>query len=367
MESEEEASDAGEMEVDDEPVVKSTGGLKTGGFDWTGDALNTNDGAASESEAEDAAPKKRKSKKAEIKVDMTGDLDKYGPRSVSDFERQLLGQPNNSGLWIQYMAFQLQLSEIQKARDIAERALRSIHIRETEEKANVWIALLNLEVEYGDEDRLEEVFKQACQVQDPLDMHEKMASIYIDSGKHDKADATFERMVGNKTFRASPEVWLNYATFLMDTLQAPARARALLSKALQSVPTPEHRLLTAKFAALEFRSQYGDAERGRTIFEGLVTEYRKWSSGWDMWLDIERSRVSHAEGTDAKKDAIAKTRSLFERTSKTKMKKRRAKFVFKKWLEFEEKEGGEKEVEKVKTIAREFVERLQAAGEDGDE
>jgi rRNA biogenesis protein RRP5 len=367
MESEDDVSEADEMEVDDEPLQKSTGGLKTSGFDWTGDALDANNGAVSESEHEGAAPKKRKNKKAEIKVDMTGDLDKYGPRSVSDFERQLLGQPNNSGLWIQYMAFQLQLSEIQKARDIAERALRTIHIRETEEKANVWIAWLNLEVEYGDEDRVEQVFKQACQVQDPLEMHEKMASIYIDSGKHDKADATFERMVGNKTFRASPDVWLNYATFLMDTLQAPARARALLFKALQSVPTPEHRLLTAKFAALEFRSQQGDAERGRTIFEGLVTEYPKWSSGWDMWLDIERSRVSHAEAVDAKKDAIAKTRALFERISKTKMKKRRAKFMFKKWLEFEEKEGGEKDVERVKGIAREFVERLQAAGGGEDE
>ncbi|KJX99286.1 rRNA biogenesis protein RRP5 [Zymoseptoria brevis] len=368
IESEEEFSDADGMEVDDEPAVKLTAGLKTNGFDWTGDALDTDKGAASESEHEGPAPKKRKSKKAEIKVDLTGDLDKYGPRSVSDFERQLLGQPNNSDLWIQYMAFQLQLSEIQKARDIAERALRTIHIRETEEKANVWIAWLNLEVEYGDEDRMEEVFKQACQVQDPLEMHEKMASIYIDSGKHDKADATFERMVGNKTFRASPDVWLNYATFLLDTLQAPARARALLSKALQSVPTREHRLLTAKFAALEFRSQHGDAERGRTIFEGLVSEYPKWSSGWDMWLDIERARVAHAENAEAKKDAIVKTRALFERISKTKMKKRRAKFTFKKWLEFEEKEAGEKEVEKVKKMAKEFVERLQAAGgDDGDE
>ncbi|KAK5140746.1 rRNA biogenesis protein rrp5, partial [Rachicladosporium monterosium] len=172
-----------EMDVDEDVVTKATSGLETAGFDWTGDNFggDTN-GGVSDSEPDTAATKKRKRTKPEIKVDMTGDLDKYGPRSVSDFERQLLGQPNDSGLWIQYMAFQLQLSEVQKARDIAERALRTIHIRESEEKANLWIAWMNLEVEYGDEERVEEVFKQACQVQDPLEMHEKLASIYIDSG-----------------------------------------------------------------------------------------------------------------------------------------------------------------------------------------
>ncbi|KAI7685788.1 nucleic acid-binding protein, partial [Hortaea werneckii] len=257
----------------------------------------------------------------------------------------------------------LQLSEIQKAREIAERALRSIHIREVEEKANIWIAWMNLEVEYGDDERVEEVFKQACQVQDSLEMHQKLASIYIDSGKHDKADGIFERIVANKSFRASPEVWLNYASFLMDRVNEPARARALLSRSLQSVPSNEHRPLTAKFAALEFRTETGDPERGRTIFEGLVTEFPKWTVGWDMWTDLELSRLTHTESADVKKEQKEKVRSLLERSANQKIKKRRAKFLFKKWLEFEEKEGGSKEVERVKGLAKEFVEGLQGKDE----
>ena len=358
-----EVEDADEMD-EDKPTL--TSGLKAGGFDWTGDSLGPAvNGAASDSEIDIPTIKKRKRHKPEIKVDLTGDLDKYGLRSTSDFERQLLGQPNDSGLWVQYMAFQLQLSEVQKAREIAERALRTIHIREVEEKANVWIAWLNLEVEYGDEERVEEVFKEACQVQDSLEMHEKLASIYIDSGKPDKADAIFGKIVGNKTFRASPEVWLNYANFLFDTLKAPLRARSLLSRALQSVPTNEHRLLTAKFAALEFRSAQGDAERGRTIFEGLVSEWPKWYSGWDMWLDLERSRIGHAKSEDARAEAREKVRALFERIASQKMKKRRAKFIFKRWLEFEEADGNAKNVERVKVLAKEYVEAQQAKG--GDE
>ncbi|TKA76463.1 hypothetical protein B0A55_06103 [Friedmanniomyces simplex] len=352
-----------EMDVDEDVATKPTSGLKTAGFDWTGENFGGEaNGAVSDSEPDAAATKKRKRTKPEIKVDMTGDLDKYGPRNLSDFERQLLGQPNDSGLWIRYMAFQLQLSEVQKARDVAERALRTIHIRESEDKANVWIAWMNLEVEYGDEERVEEVFKQACQVQDPLEMHEKLASIYIDSGKYGRADAIFERVVANKAFRASPDVWLNYATFLMDTMKDPARGRSMLSRALQSIPSNEHRLLTAKFAGLEFHSSHGDPERARTIFEGLITEWPKWSSGWDMWVDLERSRLGQVADEDGKREAREQVRVLYERMAAQKMKKRRAKFVFKRWLEFEEGEGNVKGVDRVKRLAREFVEALVATG-----
>ncbi|KAK4963714.1 rRNA biogenesis protein rrp5 [Elasticomyces elasticus] len=366
VQSDDEGEQADEMDVDGDVPAKPTSGLKTAGFDWTGESFGAaTNGNVSDSEPDTAATKKRKNKKPEIKVDMTGDLDKYGPRSVSDFERQLLGQPNNSGLWIQYMAFQLQLSEIQKARDIAERALRTIHIRETEEKANIWIACMNLEVEYGDDERVEEIFKQACQVQDPLEMHEKLASIYIDSGKYGRADAIFERIVANKAFRASPDVWLNYATFLMGNMKDPARGRSMLSRALQSIPKEKNRPLTAKFAGLEFHSSQGDPERGRTIFETLIEQWPTWSSGWDMWVDLERSRLSQITTADEKLEAKEQIRTLYERMTAQKMKKRRAKFVFKRWLEFEEKEGGPKTVERVKTFAKEFVERLQATG--GDE
>ena len=365
-EDDEDSAEVDGMDIDDGVSAKPTTGLKTSGFDWTGDSFGaTVNGAASDSEPEASATKKKRRHKPEIKVDMTGDLDKYGPRSVSDFERQLLGQPNNSALWVQYMAFHLEQNELQKVRDIAERALRTIHIRELEEKSKIWIAWLNLEVEYSDEETVEEVFKRACQVQDPVDMHEHLAAIYINAKKQDKANAVFERMVANKEFRASPALWLNYATFLLNNFNDAARARSMLSRSLQSVPTNEHRLLTAKFASLEFHSKHGDPERGRTIFEGLFSEWPKWSSGWDMWVDLEQARLSHVatkgskEQKEERKEGREKVRALYERMAGQKMKKRRAKFVFKRWLEFEEKEGDAKGVERVKGLAREFVEGMK--------
>ena len=173
-------------EDDATPITKSTAGLSTGGFDWTGETIaQENIDALSETDGEQAQTKKKRRRKAEIKIDRTGDLDANGPQSIADFERLLMGQPNSSVLWLSYMAFQLQLSEVAKARDIAERAIKTINIREEAEKMNVWVALLNLENTYGTDDSLDEVFQRACQYNDAQEIHERMISIHIQSGKND--------------------------------------------------------------------------------------------------------------------------------------------------------------------------------------
>lgn len=51
------------------------------------------------------------------------------PQTADDFDRLLLGNPDSSILWLQYMAFHLQATEIEKARAVAERALKTISFR----------------------------------------------------------------------------------------------------------------------------------------------------------------------------------------------------------------------------------------------
>ncbi|KAI9757772.1 MAG: rRNA biogenesis protein rrp5, partial [Candelina submexicana] len=324
-------------------------GLSTGGFDWTGGLFDQDD-QRNRSEPDDETPempRKKKKKKPEIKVDRTGDLDAHGPQSVADFERLLLGQPDSSYLWLRYMAFQLQLSEVLKAREIAERAIRSINIREEVEKMNVWIALLNLENTYGSDETVEEVFKRACQYNDPQEIHERLISIYIQSGKTEKADELFQAMI--KKFSQAPKVWINYATFLFDTLASPDRARALLPRAMQSLPQYAHLELTSKFAQLEFRSPNGDPERGRTIFEGLLDTFPKRLDLWNVLLDLE-----------IKQGDKEQVRRLFGRVTSSKLKSRKAKFFFKRWLDYEEKQGDKKSIENVKARAAEYVRQQEA-------
>jgi rRNA biogenesis protein RRP5 len=149
----------------------------------------------------------------------------------------------------------------------------------------------------------------------------------------------------------TPTYWSNYANFLMTTLDKPDAARELLKRATQSLPTHEHRHIITLFGALEFKSPNGDIERGRTTFEGLVETYKKRWDIWDMYLDLELTK-----GKDHKEADKEKARALFERMTKESMRPRRAKYVFKRWLKFEEHWGNAKGVKKVQILAQEYVE-----------
>lgn len=161
----------------------------SGGFHWSG--INTqpgedfaSDSSSNESEGEGQASKKKRRRK-EIEQDLTADMHTKTPESNADFERLLLGSPNSSYLWIQYMSFQLQLSEINKAREIARRALRTINFREEQEKLNVWIALLNLENVYGTDETLETAFKEAARANDSKTIHLRLALVFDQTDKHE--------------------------------------------------------------------------------------------------------------------------------------------------------------------------------------
>lgn len=167
------------------PVLKIQGG-----FQWSGDipqggADNTGSSEDSDTDEEQSGKKKRRKKKKQIEVDLTADMHSKTPSSTSDFERVLLGSPNSSYLWIQYMSFQLQLSEIEKAREIAKRALNTINFREEREKLNVWIAFMNLENVYGNDETLESVFKDAARHCEPKTVHLRLASILEESSKEE--------------------------------------------------------------------------------------------------------------------------------------------------------------------------------------
>lgn len=168
-----------------------------------------------------------------------------------------------------------------------------------------------------------------------------------------KADELFQAMTKKKSFTPDPKLWLNYANFLFDTMSSPDRGRELLDRAMKSVPSHLHRDLVTKFAQLEFHCKNGDAERGRTIFEGLFETYPKRLDLWDVLIDLETGQGAYDQ-----------VRSLFERMSALKMKSKRAKYVFKRWLDFEEKHGDAAKVGHVKAMAQQYVEKHSASADE---
>lgn len=157
-----------------------------------------------------------------------------------------------------------------------------------------------------------------------------------------KADALFQAAL--RKHSQSPALYLNYATFILTNFPNPDRARALLSRALQSLPSHTHLALTKDFGLLEFNAPHGDPERGRTVFEGLLATFPKRLDLWNVLLDAELRRGE-----------IARARALLERVTTRNIKGRQAKFFFKRWLELEEKHGDEKNRARVTAKAAEYV------------
>lgn len=183
-EDEDDDDEEEDVEMEDQPTKKKSKGLGAGKkSEWSADPFDEPESESEEQSKDNEKTKKKRRNRDEIQVDRTAELDANGPQTSSDYERLLLGQPDSSELWIAYMAFQMQVSELSKAREVAERAIKSINIREETEKLNVWVAYLNLEVAYGTKQTVEEVFKRACQYNDAQEVHERLASIFIQSEK----------------------------------------------------------------------------------------------------------------------------------------------------------------------------------------
>ncbi|KAI1268533.1 nucleic acid-binding protein [Xylariaceae sp. FL1019] len=342
-------------------LTSNVNALDSQGFDWSATAL---DDTIDVADGRDTAPEKKKKKKKQRKgqtgEETSRNLDRSGPQTAVDYEQLLNRQPNSSDLWTRYMAFQMQISELGKAREVAERAVTTINSSEETEKLNAWIAYLNLEVRFGNEDTTDDVFKRACQVNDQQEVYQRLASIYVQDNKPGKADDLFQ-VIMKKFGGKSPEVWYNYAHWLHAVQNEPDRARALLPRATQALPEHARLPLMTKVATLEYTSPNGSAERGRTMFEGLISTFPK---RFDLWSQL----LDHEDGPNADKGVI---RDVFERATKVKgLKARAAKKWFKRWADWEERNGDAKSQEKVKAKASQWVrtraESQQVEGEDED-
>lgn len=165
----------------------------------------------------------------------------------------------------------------------------------------------------------------------------------------------------------STEVWKNYAHFLHVTRNDPAAARALLPRATQQLGKLADHQLISYFAGLEFRSPNGEAERGRTMFEGLLGAFPKKGDLWNQLLDLEVSIASDAAG-EADKAAI---RDVFERRTRVKgLKPKAALKWFERWAKWEQEQdskGKEKVMAKAQEWTATYKARQEAKAAEGEE
>jgi rRNA biogenesis protein RRP5 len=266
------------------------------------------------------------------------------PTNASEFEALALASPGSSFVWIRYMAFLISLGELEAARGVAERALRTIPYRDDAEKFNVWVAWLNAENLYGSEDGTLQLLHRALAHTDARRMYLAAVDVFDRTDKAPLAEQCLKAMC--RKFSAAPDVWLRAVRYYISRGDADA-AKRTLDRSLQSLPRADHVGMASQAALLEFR--LGDAERGRSLFEGVLQAYPRRLDLWSVYLDQEV-----AQGDQRR------VRALFERATHLELPPRKMKFLFKRALDYEKKHGDAAGVERVKERAMEFVQRAMA-------
>lgn len=350
--------DEDEEESDeDEDVARDD---DAGGMMWDDfDSGNNKNKAASESEEESEAEEQEKGKALRTRQKEAAQraaeqltyqreaalLDgSAAPKTVEDFDRLLIAQPNSSYLWVRLIAFHLEKADVMSARNVATRALKTINFREENEKFNVWIAWLNLEHKFGTMDSLTQVFDRAVNESKGKYIFLALADVYEKAGDFNGAEAIFQKALKRPQYKKSKKVWIAFHLMKLRSKDVKG-AKEQLSRSLQSLSKHKHVEVISKYALAEF--EVGSPERGRVVFEDLLNTYPKRTDLWHLYVDRE-----------VKLGNVRQARQLFERMIHSSLSARNMKTVFKKYLTFESQYGDEASQDAVKQKAREYVSNL---------
>ncbi|GFY93587.1 similar to RIBOSOMAL RNA PROCESSING 5 [Actinidia rufa] len=227
--------------------------------------------AKDEKSKRQAKRKEKEEREREIRAAEERLLEKDVPRSADEFEKLVRSSPNSSFVWIKYMAFVLSLADVENARTIAERALKTITIREETEKLNIWVAYFNLENEYGNPpgEAVQKIFQRALQYCDPKKVHLALLGMYERTEQPKLADDLLNKMI--RKFKHSCKVWLRRIQWLLK--QNRDEVQSVVKRAVLCLPQHKHIKFLSQTAILEFKC--GVLDRGRSMFEGMLREYPK--------------------------------------------------------------------------------------------
>ncbi|XP_039271542.2 protein RRP5 homolog [Styela clava] len=267
-------------------------------------------------------------------------LEDNAPQTALDWDKLVLASPQNSMLWVSYMAFHLRATEVEKARVVAERALKVIDFHEEKEKWNVWAALLNLETRFGSSESLTKVIDTATQHNDPLKVNFHMVSTFERLNKFDNAEELCSKIV--RKFKRNKSAWILYISHLMQRGKRE-KANEVFKRCLQSLEKNVHLEIISKYAQLEYKC--GDTEQGRVLFENALSNYPKRADIWSVYIDML-----------IKVDKLEDAREVFERVTTLNLSTKNMRSFFKRYIDFETKYGSDESVAEVKQKALDYIE-----------
>ncbi|XP_066597188.1 rRNA biogenesis protein RRP5 isoform X2 [Prorops nasuta] len=262
------------------------------------------------------------------------------PSSVDDFDRLVLSSPDNSLIWLQYMAYHLQATEIEKARAVARKAIRTISFRDENERLNVWNAWLNLESKFGSTESLNNVLQEALKANDPFKIYLHMLTMHVEACRHDELDKLIRIIIAK--FKQLPETWTECGKAYLEA-GLTNKSRNLMQRALQSLAPTHHINVIVRYALME--NKFGNKERSQTLFEQVLNSYAKRVDVWSCYIDCL-----------IKSKDFELARKVLERACAQSLPPRKMKTLLKKFVAFEEKYGSPENVTRVQKIASEYIE-----------
>lgn len=297
------------------------------------------------------------------------------PTTDDGFRKLLLSAPQSSYVWIRFAAHLVGLSKIDEARNVLEEALRTLGVRELQERVNVWTAYLNLENLHGTAESLESVFNRALLNSDNQRMvYERLAHIFKATKKRDQLLQLCRTMTGR--FGSEPSVWelLGKAYIDQDKREALRKTVRMIQSSPQ-LKMADKTLVLQHLAVYEYRvaattgssssssssaaASGGQAVHGRALFETLVSQKAKRSDVWSVYIDQELGLLARKDPAVSVKDV----RKLFQRATSVQLPPHAMKQLMGRFLKFEQQHGTAADAERVKQAAQRYVsDRLAAAG-----
>lgn len=114
----------------------------------------------------------------------------------------------------------------------------------------------------------------------------QLVNIYKGIGKEELVEDIYKKLC--KKYFESMEIWTGYIEFLFEMRDKEGEftePKTILQRSLQALPKANHVNVISKFGMLEFK--HGSPERGRTMFEGIVSNYPKRMDIWSIYMDME--------------------------------------------------------------------------------
>jgi len=267
-----------------------------------------------------------------------------------------MADKDQSYLWMQYLAFVLGHLDVEAARRVAKRAVKSVSMTNEADKLNLWIAYMNMESQFGTQETLEECVKGALEVNDRQKVYLQLISIYRASGKLEFVEEIYKKLC--KKYHTAVNIWSSYIEFLFEMMESDSAedftpAKTILQRGLQALPRASHITLISKFGTLEFKN--GRPEAGRTMLEGIVANFPKRMDIWAIYMDMEVKYGSKGKGANP-----VQARHLFERCLSLKeiqIKPKKMKLVFRKYMEFEDGLGNKKQLADLRQRVEQYLEK----------